>query len=310
MQDFDEARNATEELFAQPTLEDVEQVSPETTEETPVQEIPPEQSLEETPVQQLAETQVLDEATRTAELATQVAAQQNAQVQQLQQELAAMREQNTQLQSTVEELSHRNEEHVIEDALEMPVLDVSSLTFADEAAVKAAQEGYAQKMAEYVKANTMQELQPFIDYAKEGRDKKERDDAIALLSQVPELSGIGDMMPQIERIIAGNDILSSDSLPIDQKLIMAYAIAQGVNAMNAPKPKELTSDELMNMYNNNTEFQEAVEKQRIDKLKAGQDVPLHSASSGAVNAALNVKEKPKNFDEASERTRRMFGLDY
>lgn len=301
MQDFDEARNATEELFAQPELEDAEQVMPEDAEEVPVQDVPPEAESAE---------QVLDEATRTAELAAQAAVQQNVQVQQLQQELAAIREQNTQLQSTVEELSRRNEEHIVEEALEMPMLDVSSLAFADDAAVKAAQEGYAQKMAEYVKANTMQELQPFIDYAKEGRDRKERDDAVALLSQIPELSGIEEMMPQMERIIAGNKLLSSEDMPVDERLIMAYAIAQGVNAMNAPKQKELTHDELMNLYNNNTEFQEAVEKQRIDKLKASQDVPLHSASSGAVNAALNVKEKPKDFDEASERTRRMFGLDY
>ena len=63
------------------------------------------------------------------------------------------------------------------------------------------------------------------------------------------------------------------------------------------------------MYNNNPAFQELVEKQRIDTLKQSQQVPPFSASSGAVNAALNIKEEPKGWDDASKRTRAMFGLE-
>ena len=93
--------------------------------------------------------------------------------------------------------------------------------------------------------------------------------------------------------------------------IVAYAIAVGVNSMNTPpvEPKEPTPEELMALYESNPEFQEMIEKKRLAALKQSQQVPPFSASSGAVNAALNIKDKPKTFEEASERTRRMFGLD-
>ena len=99
-------------------------------------------------------------------------------------------------------------------------------------------------------------------------------------------------------------------MPMEEKFINAYAIARGVNAINTPpaEPKELTDDELMELYDKNPTFQELIEKKRIDAIKNSQQVPPFSASSGAVNAALNIQEKPKTFDEASERTRKMFGL--
>ena len=65
----------------------------------------------------------------------------------------------------------------------------------------------------------------------------------------------------------------------------------------------------MELYDKNPTFQELVEKKRLDAIKQSQQVPPFSASSGAVNAALNIKEKPKTFEEASERTRKMFGLE-
>ena len=64
----------------------------------------------------------------------------------------------------------------------------------------------------------------------------------------------------------------------------------------------------MAMYNANPEFQQMIEKQRIDALKDSQQVPVMSASSGLTNAALNIKEKPQTMDEASERARAMFRL--
>jgi hypothetical protein len=63
----------------------------------------------------------------------------------------------------------------------------------------------------------------------------------------------------------------------------------------------------MELYDKNPTFQELIEKKRIESLKESQQVPPFSASSGAVNAALNIKEKPKTFDEAFARTSTMFG---
>jgi division protein CdvB (Snf7/Vps24/ESCRT-III family) len=119
------------------------------------------------------------------------------------------------------------------------------------------------------------------------------------------------MLPQLDRIIESNKWLKSDDMSIEEKYINAYAIARGVNAINTPpeEPKELTEDELMELYDKNPTFQELIEKKRLEAIKQSQQVPTFSASSGAVNAALNIPEKPKTLEEASKRTMQMFGLE-
>ena len=316
---FDEANKATEEMFendeqltldeavqAQETEEQPEETT-ETVEETPTETV---EQVEEQPTTQ--EDAILDDAVNTAETAAQVAQEKDMQLQQALQELEALKAQNQQMQGTLDELSKKNEENLVEEALQMPTLDVNGLAFATEEEIAQAQAEYAQKMAEFVKGDVMREVSPFVEQAKEGMYQKEKADTISALSQVPELAGIENMIPQLDKIIANNKWLQSEDMSIDEKLINAYAIARGVNAINTPPPeppKELTSEELMELYDKNPTFQELVEKKRLDAIKQSQQVPPFSASSGAVNAALNIKDKPKTFEEASERTRRMFGLD-
>ena len=312
MPNFDEAIRATEAMFAEEENQEetpaevVEEPTEEAVEETPpTEEVPIEQQA-----QMVEENATLNEAVNTAEVAAQAAQEKDMQLQQALQELEMIRQQNQQMQGTLEELSRQNEENIIEEAFTMPTLDMNALAFATDEEVAMKQQEYAQQMAEFVKGGMMKELQPFIDQAKAGMREKEKSDALASLSEVPELQGISDMMPQLERIIAGNKWLQSDEMPIDEKLINAYAIARGVNAINTPpqEPKELTEDELMELYDKNPTFQELIEKKRIESIKNSQQVPPFSASSGAVNAALNIQEKPKTFEEASKRTREMFGL--
>ena len=315
MNAFEDARTATEEMFEneeQMSLEDALQAQ-EAEEQTEQSEQPAEaeetvEAVEEQPTQEDA---VLDEAVNTAEIAAQTAQEKDMQLQQALQELEALKAQNQQMQGTLEELSRQNEENLVEEAMQMPTLDVNGLAFADEQTIANAQAEYAKQMAEFVKAGVMKEVSPFVEQAKEGIYQKEKTEAISALSQVPELAGIGDMVPQLDKIIANNKWLQSDDMPIEEKFINAYAIARGVNAINTPpeQPKELSSEELMELYDKNPTFQELVEKKRIEAIKNSQQVPPFSASSGAVNAALNIKEKPKTFEEASERTRRMFGAD-
>ena len=307
---FDEARTATEEMFAddsQLSLEDaVEQENEPQTEETTetVEDVPTETTEQTTP-----ENAVLDDAVNTAEIAAQTAQQKDAELQQALQQIEELKQQNQQMQGTLEELSNKNEENLIEEALQPPTLDINGLAFADEATIAQAQADFAQKMAEYNREQIMRELAPTLEYAKKGMQEAERADTISALSQVPELQGIGDMMPQIDKIIASNKWLQTDDMSMEEKIINAYAIAMGVNAINTPPTpeKKLTDDDLMKLYDENPSFQELIEKKRIDAIKNSQQVPPFSASSGAVNAALNIPEKPKNFDEASERTRKMFG---
>ena len=323
MPNFEEATRLAEELFAQEQAEQTENGEPvqevpeevaEPTEvpaEVPTEEAPPETPIDESAqAQMVKENAMLDEATNTAQMAAQMAQEKDMQLQQMMQELEALRSANQQMQGTLEELSRRNEENLIEEALEMPTLDINGLAFADADTMAKAQSDYAQKMAAYVRGGVMKELEPFVTQAKEGMYQKERESTLSALSEVPELQGIKDMLPQLDRIIASNKWLSSDDMSIEEKYINAYAIARGVNAINTPpeEPKELTDDDLMELYDKNPTFQELIEKKRIEAIKNSQQVPPFSASSGAVNAALNIEEKPKTFEEASERTRKMFGL--
>ena len=304
MPNFEEASRAAEAMFeneAQLNLEDEVQA------EEPVEEV-----VEE-PTEQIApENAVLDDAVNTAEIAAQTAQERDMQLQQALQEIEALREQNQQMQGTLEELSNRNEEQLIEEAMQPPTLDINGLAFADDETIAQAQAEFAQKMAEYNRHQIMQELAPTLEFAKRGMQEAERKEVLSALSEVSELQGINELMPQIERIIENNRWLQSDDMSLEEKFINAYAIARGVNSINTPPEppkKELTSEELMQLYDSNPTFQELIEKKRIDAIKNSQQVPPFSASSGAVNAALNIKEKPKSWDDASERTRKMFGLE-
>ena len=319
MPNFEEATRLAEELFAQEQAEQMENGEPvqevaeptEPTAEVPTEEAPPETPIDESAqAQMVEENAMLDEATNTAQMAAQMAQEKDMQLQQMMQELEALRSANQQMQGTLDELSRRNEENLIEEALEMPTLDINGLAFADADTMAKAQNDYAQKMAAYVRGGVMKELEPFVNQAKEGMYQKEKDETLSALSEVSELKGIKEMLPQLDRIIASNKWLSSDDMSIEEKYINAYAIARGVNAINTPpeEPKELTDDDLMELYDKNPTFQELIEKKRIEAIKNSQQVPPFSASSGAVNAALNIEEKPKTFEEASERTRKMFGL--
>lgn len=296
MDNFDEARNATEQMFDTPAEAPVEQ---------PIEEVPAEQPAE-TP----APEDKLAEATNVAQQVTEMAEQQNAELTKAMSENEQLRQQNEQLQRTIFEMSQARQEEVVEEAMAMPTIDFNELAFADEETQRTAQQDYANKMAEFVRKGVMDEMSPYIEQAKAGQREKEKNEAVSVLSQMPELAGINDMMPQIDHIIASNKWLRNDDIPIEEKIISAYAIARGVNAMNTPveEKKELTDDELMALYDKNPTFQELIEKKRIESLKDSQQVPPFSASSGAVNVALNIKDKPKSWDDASERTRKMFGL--
>ena len=320
---FDEASAATQEMFAEneqlsladaPLAQENAEVNPETEEdtpaatETPAEENPP--VTEETPPANNTQT-VLDEATQTAEVAAQAAADANTELMQARQEIEMLRQQNQQLQGTVDAMSQQNAQKTVEEALKPPTLDFNGLAFADEATQQAAIAQFAADMSAYNRQELMKEMSPALEYAKQGMREKEKTEVVSVLSQVPELAGIGDMLPQLDRIIANNKWLQSEDMPMDEKYINAFAIAKGVNSMNTPPaapPKEPTTEELMAMYNNNPAFQELVEKQRLEQIKQSQQVPPFSASSGAVNAALNIKDKPQTLEEASERTRQMFGM--
>ena len=326
MNDFEEARSAAEEQYGEElSLEDaLNEVAAEMESQEDVEDaVPTDATAEETSVEAQEsvaadeqdvpklspEEQMLAEATQTAEQATQMAAQKNAELQQVMAQLQQANAAKAQLQATIEELSKKNEEQVLEETLGIPLLDIDGLAYADDDTRRIAQEEYARQMSEFVKAPIMKELEPLIRQAKEGEELKHKSETVARLSQAPELQGLEAMMPQIDRIIAQNPILNKADVPLDEKIVMAYTIAKGVDGIKNPPappepPKELSAEELLGLYNSNPEFRELVEKQRVSEIKNSQQVPSFSASSGAGNAALNIPDRPKNFEEALERSRK------
>lgn len=316
MKDFDEAKEATEEMFDnQVSLDDeeqlkdvsVEQEQQQTQDEQPAEAEAMEQSEQEPLLEHANTDSQIDEAANLAEKAAQTATQINQQLEQIMNENQRLKQVNEELQETITQQSQQQKEQIIDEAFEMPVLDLNRLAFEDEDTVRAMQDEYAQKMREYVKNSVMKDVEPAVEYAKEGMRQKEKAELMEVLKQVPELKGIDEIVPQLDRIIQSNKAFQS--MPIDEQYINAYAIAKGVNAMNTPPPSEPTAEELMQYYDTNPEFQQLIEKKRLGDIKSNQQVPAMSASSGAVNAALNIQEKPKTWDDASQRTKNMFRED-
>lgn len=306
---FDEAREASEEILENgQTGGQAEDVLPEDVAEQTGEEAHGDGGTDGTGASTDEENAraSLDEAASTAETTAQAASDMNAQLQQALQDIEALREQNQQLQGTIDELSQRNEENLIEEALTPPVLNLNELAFADEDVQKEAMAKYAEEMSEYNRRQFMKEMKPAIEYAREGMRQAEKAEAIEALKQIPQLAGIDKMLPQLDRIIANSKWLSSADMPTDEKYINAFALANGINSINNPpeQSKKLSADELMEIYNSDPTFRDMVEKQRIDEIRQGQQVPAFSASSGAASAALNIQDKPRSFDEALENAKK------
>jgi hypothetical protein len=297
-----------EEAVTEPTDEVVQEENLTAEETTPAEESP----TTEEPTQPTREEAMVMEATQTAEQAAQMAVQREDAYQQAMEQVQALQQRQAELEQTIAQMSQQREEAIVEEMTGPPTFDASSLAFADPTTIAEAQNKYAQELYNYQRGEIMKELQPYLDYARDGMREKERQTSLAELASYPELKGMEDLLPQVEQIIANNKWLAADDMPMREKLINAYAIARGVNDINRPPaepPAEPTAEELFETYKNNPALQELIEKHRIEELKKdGQQVPPLSASSGAANIALNIPEKPKTFEDASARTREMFGF--
>jgi len=226
------------------------------------------------------------------------------QVQQAMFENQQLRQQNEYLQQLLEQTNAQQRETTVENVTPenvpvMPELDFNALSFADEEQQRAATQKYASDMESYVMDRVMKKINPYIEESERNRAEAERMNALKRLENVPQLRGIGTMTNQLDEVIAKNDFLKS--MPAEDRYITAFVLSKGAESINNP-PKAPTVDELMNYYNSNQDFQNAVEKLRINQLNSnsGGNVPAMSASGGIGGAVVNVQEKPKNFDESLE----------
>lgn len=304
--DFEEASEQAQNIFAQNAEEQFGDtpVNPEEQQPTAPEGEPTQEQTAE-PLPEQADTPMPENVPSAIDMNTQQMLQQR-QIQQILEENQQLRHTNEELQKTITQQSDEQEGKIEEMAL--PTLDLSNLAFDDAETIAQKQNIYAQQMADYVRRGVMSELAPYLAEAKQGMEHKQQESLLESLEQMPEFKEIRGSLPQINRIMEQNSNLFASDAPYEDKIIAAYAIARGANAINTPPKAAPTTDELMAMYNASPEFQQMVEKQRIDALKDSQQVPVMSASSGLTNAALNIKEKPQTMDEASERARAMFRL--
>lgn len=219
----------------------------------------------------------------------------------MRQQMDALAQQNQRLREALREQSAAAEQRTIREALEPPALDLNSLMMEDENIIRQKQQEYAGQMADFVKKQVMGELSPYIENARAAAYEKAQQEALRGLSQVPELSGIMGMTPTLERIIQSNPALANSNVPIEDKLITAYAIARGAEAIKNP-PKDPGMEDFMQMYERNSELRARVEAARAREAAASAaKLPPMSASAGAAGVALTPPQnRPMTFDEARD----------
>lgn len=244
-------------------------------------------------------------------------AQMMQEMQMMRQQMSEYQQQNRQLQGIVEQLSQKNEQNVLDDAMpddEPPVFDFNEYSYSDEAEQRDAQAEYAQKMGEWALNKVLHspEISALRQQAEQGRIEHDKRNMFANFDDMQEMRGYKDKLPQIEQFLTQNsDIFSADA-PMEAKYIIAKAVMDGVDAYYNPPttPAAPSVEELMSIYNNNADFRNAVEQQRINAIKnsKGQHVPPMAASTGAVNAALDIPETPKNLEESDALARKLLGF--
>lgn len=214
-----------------------------------------------------------------------------------------LKAQLAQMQQATQDMSNANEAAIVEEAMKPPTLNVASLIYADEKTQQQAVEKYNTELAAYnnslvenTRNEVMGKMQPVLDKYNSEKTETERQ---AVLNELTGMKGFEDIKQYeapIRNLITNNDVLKNISDPVAQTMT-AYTMVRGLNSM---KKTGMTADQFSEMYDGNKEFQDAIEKKRIAALNNSQQVPPLSASQGASNSALNIPNKPKTIDEATQ----------
>ena len=332
MPSLEEAKERAAELFAaeeQSTIPATEgEVTQQTTENVvPAEEVqaevlqdtvPMESTVQETAPQEgtiATPAAMTEQAISAAESATQVAQQKDRELEQAKATIAQLSKQQEEMRNMIDQMSQKQAEAITETMV-APTLDTDKLMYADAATQAQMMADYQSQLTDYNRAKLrdemMKEFEPAMQYARAGLAAREREDALRAISEeVPELGDIKSKAAELDGIIGKHKFLSDSDMPMEEKYIVAEMISRGIDTFNNPPappepPKAPTAQELMEYAKNNPEFASLLEQQRIASVQNGQQVPPFSASSGAVNAAPNIPNKPTNLSEAREQFKKMF----
>lgn len=328
MGSLENAKEQAAQIFAEGEAATPQETIPQGNDGTVAQEEIPPQGNDDTPEVQPADATPqpgdvtpkaqTEEALQAAEAAVQVAQEKDTALQQMNDKLDGVMEQNESLKKTIEQMSAQQAESVVNKMLEPPTLDTEAFAYADAGEQARMLAEYQTNLAEFNKTQMRSEIEkefePMMQFAREGMQAREKAEAIkAIKATVPELADIDAKAPILDNIIANNPFLTTSDKPMEEKYMMAYMLSRGIDAVKNPPappepPKAPTAQELMEYAKSNPEFMEMLEKQRIASVQDAQQVPPLTASSGAVNVAPTIENKPKNLEESTELFKKMFHM--
>lgn len=232
-------------------------------------------------------------------------------VQQMQTQNQQLRQEVERLRSAMDEQNSAAEIAEMRQAVtppappQMPSFD--DIAYISDEEKQRRQAEYTTSLASFLKGQIMDEVQPYIDRAKEA-DLRDAEEAIILKFSDPQ-SGYADFaeyVPMIRNIAKNNPLVANAEMN-DDKILTAYAIAKGIKS-NIPQPaklklsdedkKLLSNEELLEIYRSNPDLQKMIASEQIQKVQETGEVPVFSASGDVGNVALTPDEKPKTLADA------------
>lgn len=124
-------------------------------------------------------------------------------------------------------------------------------------------------------------------------------------SNSEKFGGFGESIAAIDSLIEKVPVLKT--LPSNEKYTVAYLINEGIKARE--NKGALTAEAIVSLVNSRPDAMRMLEAQRAKELSASYaSTPAFAASSGAASIPANIKNTPRNLDEARNEAYSSFGL--
>lgn len=159
----------------------------------------------------------------------------------------------------------------------------------------------AKNVYEIARKDLYNELLPLVECARKYKNREERDKVIKMMILTEEMADAADKADEMDQIIENYPALKN-SKDIMEKYVTAYVILKGRDACINGKKKSV--EELMDIYENNEEFRNAVSLKIREDIKKQNSVPNMNFEGGITS--VNLEEKPKNMQDAKNATFRLF----
>ncbi|MBE7045947.1 MAG: hypothetical protein E7396_00880 [Ruminococcaceae bacterium] len=195
-------------------------------------------------------------------------------------------------------LEKLNEEKVIQ---ETEKVTEDSITDEKEISAESDEKLIAKNIYEIARKELYNELLPLVECARKYKDREERDKVIKMMILTEEMADAADKADEMDQVIENYPALKN-SKDIMEKYVTAYVILKGRDACIANKKKSV--EELMDIFENNEEFRNAVSLKIREDIKKQNSVPYMNFEGGITS--LNLEEKPKNMQDAKNATFRLF----